>query len=94
MSDADYIEEIIGPEGIEERLIEEISFRVTMTQGGKFRVYMGTRQKDGSFDWTSKEVCNTKEEAGKSIGLGMIIFGSLRRDPETTINAMLKGFKK
>ena len=80
--------DIISPEGLDERVEFEHTFRVTLTQGGKFRTYdiSDTRTKSDS-------IHDTKDEAMKSIGFSMAMLGSLLIDPKRTIEIVLNSFK-
>lgn len=72
--------EVISPEGVEERLLEEIKFELTMTQGGKFRFYYstkGVRQPGGVFD--------TKEEAQQRFYESIMVMGAFFLNPKETI---------
>lgn len=76
--------DIISPEGVDERVKDEFTARVTLTQGGKYRTYgvIGDEVQ-------SKGVFDTLEEAQKSMAAGLILFGSFMRDPEGTVKAAL-----
>ena len=39
-ADAEKVREVLSPEGVEERVVHEEGFRVTLTAGGKYRIYM------------------------------------------------------
>lgn len=77
--------EVISPEGVEERLIEEFVFRITLTGGGKYRVYG-----PGGKETRTMGVYDTLAEAKKDAGYGMLILGGLIRDPEKTLDILLK----
>lgn len=77
--------EVISPEGVEERLVEEFVFRITLTGGGKYRVYGPGGKADRTMG-----IYGTLDEAKKDAGYGMPIFGGLIRDPEKTIDILLK----
>lgn len=89
LKDAKPLGEMISPEGVEEKIIQETSFIVTQTQGGKFRSYVKQR---GELKPVFIE--DSKEKAFKRIGEGMIVMGGLITDPERMIKTMLDGMKK
>lgn len=83
---------IISPEGTEERIEQEDIFRITLTQGGKFRLYhiimRGGKRKESAIS-----VHDNKDEAKKSLASGMMIHGGLELDPKNTIAMLLKNLK-
>lgn len=85
MSTATEQREVVSPEGVEERLVEETTFRITLTGGGKYRCYHGSDSK-----LTSVGVHDTIEEAQKSCASGMIMVGGLTLHPEKVIDAIFR----
>lgn len=88
MAEQKELVEIISPEGVEERLIEEIIFRVTMTGGGKFRLYGGEQNA-----LRTLEICETEELAKTNIGKYMTLLGSLRFDPNGTLDMITQALR-
>lgn len=78
------LNEIISPEGVEERVELEETFRMTMTQGGKFRVY---HIREGQTN--SVGIYDTREAARKFLGEGMMVFGAMLADPKKTIQLII-----
>lgn len=83
------LREIISPEGVEERVIREAIFRVTMTGGGKFRGYV---IQDGKV--IPREVYDTKEKAFENIGGDMILMGGLLSNLKRTVEILMQAMKK
>lgn len=81
--------EIISPEGVEERVIEEQGVRVTLTGWGKYRVYLTSSDKV-----TSVRILDTKEEARKEAGMLLAVVGGFLSDPARMIDALLGGIAK
>lgn len=80
--------EVISPEGVEEQLITEFSFRVTHTLGGKFRAYVKFSEKS---QWESVGITDTKEEAEKKMGTHMALTGHMIADPMKTMEKVIEG---
>jgi len=87
MSEQKVSREIISPEGVEERVELEITFRMTLTGGGKYRVYM----EDNGKVVPNPTIFTDKESGEKSIGTAMLIHGGMMLDPEKTIGVILDG---
>lgn len=81
--------EIISPEGVEERLVFETGIRITLTGGGKYRVYS-----IGSTGTHSHNVYDNWAEAYTYAVKGLGIVSCMLFDPEGTIAEMLKTGKK
>lgn len=77
--------EILSPEGVEERVEKEFIFRVTLTGGGKYRVYM---IQNGAV--SSHGVYDTLKKAEEAMNRGMFVLGSLFLDPKATIEALFE----
>ena len=82
--------EVISPEGVEERVEIEEGFRMTLTGGGKYRIY----HLHSSGVARAMETYDNKEAATKAMGEMMGIFGMLMADPKRTMEALLSGRKK
>lgn len=82
--------EIVSPEGVEERVIEEFVFRITMTGGGKFRLYLPVG--DGRIDAT--QIYDDEEKAKKEIGGAMMMFGGLLHSPKEVTGMLIKSLKR
>lgn len=82
--------EVISPEGIEERVVHEEAYRITLTGGGKYRVY----HQGGDGKWHSMRSHDSKDEAIKDMGTGMLITGGLHADPKKTLDLLLGSFEK
>ena len=81
--------DILSPEGVEERVKLEMTYLVTLTQGGKYRLYYtknGERIAGGVHD--------TIEGAYEAIGMRMGVIGALLNDPKGTIEMMMKSLGK
>lgn len=92
MSKEDTLDNIVmSPEGVEERIEGEITFRTVLTQGGRYRIYVIN---DGNVK--SSHVCKEgqdRKQADKEVGEQMMLLGALFSDPERTIKMLLKGSK-
>ena len=80
--------EILSPEGVKERVEQEFTFRITLTGGGKYRVYHvsdGKTQPMHTYD--------TMARAVKDMAAGMVLHGSMLHDPKRTIERVLKSLK-
>lgn len=82
-------DEILSPEGVEEKLIERWTFEITLTGGGKYRLY---ECKDGK-DRHSGHIVGTLKEARKSQARTMIMLGMLVDDPKATIDMLFKSLE-
>jgi len=88
MSEPDLMKDVIlSPEGVEEKVIEQRSFEICLTGGGKFRVYYNEkgvtkRQTVGIFDEISK--------ARERLGYIMNMQGAMIVRPDETIKMILK----
>lgn len=82
--------EIISPEGLDERVVHEETFRITLTQGGKYRVYhVGNSGKA-----IPMGIHEALEPAKKDMGMGMTIVGALEVDAKRTLDAIFDILKK
>lgn len=81
--------EVISPEGVEERLVKEVSFTITLTGGGKYRTYQAT---DGRR--MSLSVQNTEAEAKDDIALAMGLMGMFLHDPKGAMQTIKDSLKK
>lgn len=81
--------EVLSPEGVEERIEIEETFRITLTIGGKFRVYLVHNGKADSIG-----VVDDLKRAKEQMGMAMLVSGGLITDPMKTIDHLLKGFDK
>lgn len=88
--------EIISPEGVEERVEYEITFRLTLTGGGKYRTYIISedRERHAGGEVESAGVFATEAEALKRLGSSMIVAGSMIVDPVKTIERLVLGLHK
>lgn len=74
-------EDIMGPEGVEERVAVAQGFVITLTQGGKFRAYNAggfcVKPNCGCHKVAhpAPKVFNTKEEAIEYVGRAMVAEG-------------------
>ncbi len=69
--------EVLSPEGVEERIEFEIIFRLTLTQGGKVRLYVV----EGG-ETRSIAVFENKERAMKKLGVLVALKGAMIVDPK------------
>ena len=81
--------EVLSPEGVEERVVFEEGFRITLTGGGKHRVYHLQRGKEPE----AMTICDTLEEAKKHLAKMFAIKGMLTIDPKRTIDALFSGMR-
>ena len=84
------LREILSPEGVEERIVSERVYQITLTQGAKYRVYFIN---DGERNPVAR-IFETKEEAEKDLAKSMLLMASLEIDPQRTIEVILKDLKK
>lgn len=77
------LKEHISPEGIEEKIITSLSFKLTQTQGGKFRIY----QDDKPFP----EIFETEEVARKALKSIMSFGVMLIVDKSAAIGLIVDG---
>jgi hypothetical protein len=87
MSDDVLKDEILSPEGVEEKLLFEQTYQITLTGGGKYRVYyfdkrMGDRVPTGCYD--------TLPEAREATGTHMNMQSCLILDPKKVINFLFE----
>lgn len=92
-------EEIMSPEGVEEKLIEATCFFMTLTQGGKYRVYAAIVCPCNNPNHSHEarpvgRVHNTKDEATKAAGTHMALMGSAMLDPRALLGAIFGGEDK
>lgn len=82
--------EIVSPEGVEERVLMQYGFRVTLTGGGKYRIYAkGESEKD----WRSLEIHSTIEEAKQALGRFVMFTGLLLTDPNEAMKTIVEAIK-
>ena len=82
-------DEILSPEGIEEKVEKEFRFLITLTGGGKYRTYTS----DGD-EIKPIGIHDTMEDAKKDVGFGMVFTGGMLVDPKKTVEGMLDMLKK
>ena len=82
-------DELISPEGVEEKVIHKEEYIITLTGGGKYRLYTestGNKRQDlGVVDELGK--------AKENLGQVMMVAAGLILDPEGTIKAIIGGMK-
>lgn len=78
--------EIVSPEGIEERVVNELVGRITLTGGGKYRIYIGISEPE---EMRSIAVADTEDEAKKKLGGALMMWGGLLVDPKRALAAIL-----
>jgi hypothetical protein len=81
-------EEVISPEGVEERLVCEIAFRITLTGGGKHRVYMRSivQGQPEPAEWET--VSSTQAEAELFMARAMTVCGMSKALPDVLSDAI------
>ena len=79
-------EEILSPEGVEERVVRRIEFVITNTLGGKFRIYQSIGKKREPVS-----VHDTQPEAEKAAAQMIALAGHMLIDPKGTITKILDG---
>lgn len=82
--------QFISPEGVEEEIVTEFTFRITKTQGGKFRTYQGSTT-HGKGPSTSYD---NRIKANKALGTIMTILGSSLIDPVDTAKFLVEQLAK
>ena len=91
-------DEIMSPEGVEESMVEGSMFFMTMTQGGKYRLYCAIVCPCGRPEHAHKVkslgVFDSKEQATKMAGTHMMLMGSCMLDPKGTVAFLLGGEDK
>lgn len=85
---------VISPEGAEEKLIRETIFRITLTQGGLYRLYSIHTDEDGEPKTQPISLHKSLPDAKKHIAQAMTMIGSLELDPRGTIDALLASIRK
>lgn len=75
----------ISPEGTEERIEVEHTFMMTLTEGGKLRVY---------HKGEPVSIHETREEANKGLGFIMGMTAGLIADPKGTVERLLDSLGK
>lgn len=80
--------EVMSPEGVEERVVHDGGFRITLTCGGKYRVY---RLENGRA--VPLGLDDSLEGAKKSIAKMAILEGMLVVDPEQCSRMILRAMK-
>lgn len=79
-------EEILSPEGVEERVVRRFECIITNTQGGKFRVYQNSGKKREPIS-----VHDTQPEAEEVAAQLIAMSGHMLIDPKGTIMKILEG---
>lgn len=83
------INEMISPEGVEEKILFEERIRVTQTMGGKFRLYVQSIKHGKASPWWSNPlVFDNEKDARIEQGHSLIILGGLISDPALTLKHM------
>lgn len=87
---------VISPEGAEEKMIREVGFRITLTQGGRYRLYSMNTGEDGKMDAQPVALLDTLEGAKKHSANLMGTMAALEIDPRKTLDALFRhlGSKK
>lgn len=78
--------EILSPEGVEERVVFETGYRITMTGGGKHRIYLLTNDRPPQ----PIKVVDTKDQAMKELGYHSMLMGAMINDPKAAIEALFQ----
>lgn len=83
-------DEIMSPEGVEEKIVYKELLWITLTGGGKFRVYaLGSGDR-----LTSIGVFDDLDKAKEILAQAMMLAAGLMLDPERTIKTLLSGLKR
>jgi hypothetical protein len=78
--------EILSPEGVEELIVYEYRFLITLTGGGKYRTYGVNNGKV-----TPHGVHETLEAAKREVARAQVFVGALELDPKRAIDMMFGG---
>lgn len=80
--------EVLSPEGVEERVMLEAVVRVTLTGGGRYRIYAGDTE-----HLTTLGVVESEEVAARRAALAMVTWGMFRIDPKAVIESLIDDLK-
>lgn len=81
--------EVISPEGVEERLVSEQVYQITLTGGGKYRVYnINNRGKQAVIG-----IAETMDKAEMLLSSFLVVFAMMKIDPDAMIDYLMKNFK-
>lgn len=74
-------EDVMSPEGLEERVKQTNTYEITLTQGGKYRGYAidGNRR-------TALGISDTFDDAKKKLAMHMGLMASMVVDPKKTLD--------
>lgn len=85
----------VGPEGLEEAIQLEWAFRVTLTQGERYRIYVKSIGRGARGEYEPQSKCYVDfTDAKKQMGELMSFVGLFVSDPKKTVELMIKGFEK
>lgn len=94
MNAAKEMREIVSPEGVEERVVKEAVIRITLTGGGRFRVYADTWDGEASrYHDSTVGVFDDQKSAEKAAGEHMILLGGMIARPQETIALLIDAMK-
>lgn len=80
------LREHVSPEGVEERIVFDVRYLVTQTQGGKFRFYSFNPV---SLKYTPHLIHDTIDESRKNLGSALTIMGMMINDPVGSMKQIL-----
>lgn len=89
LKNAPTLREIMSPEGVEEKVKRETTFRITETQGAKFRIYV----KEGN-NLKAVSVVDDMAKALQEMGRVMMLMGAMLDNPEATIEILIQSARK
>ena len=78
-----------SPEGLDERVKQIQGFIITLTQGGKHRIYL-----DNGKEIVPVTIADTLEAAEKRVASMQAMFAGMVFQPERTMEAMFSSLKK
>jgi hypothetical protein len=81
-------DEYLSPEGVEERIVDQRTYTITLTGGGKFRLYFEEKGERRH----SVNVFETIEEARERLGYLMNMQGAMIIKPQMVISTILRDF--
>lgn len=81
--------EIISPEGVEERLKSHLSFSITLTGGGKYRVYV---ERNG--ERSTVAITNTWKEAEEAVTFAVIGTACFMNYPKAMLETVLQKLRE
>jgi hypothetical protein len=87
MADDVLKDEIVSPEGVEEKLLFLQTYSITLTGGGKYRVYFEDKRMGGR---VSVGVYDTLPLAREAAGVQMNMQSCLILDPKKVINFLFE----